>query len=110
MPSARQKFSAESQGQSDELMSLKRIFAYVTENFSVIDDALVPPLSAIETIKYNIEQSGIQGVRPSDGRTILRLVTGLQALSAESVPGDYGHQDFENVATFARKMAGGMMQ
>lgn len=108
MSSARRTFSAESKGQGETLLSLKRIFAYVTDNFSVIDDALVPPLSDIEAIHNNINQKGVQGLRADDGATILRLVTGLQALSAESAPGYYGRQDFENVTAFARKIAGGM--
>ena len=108
MSSARRIFSAESKGQGETLLSLKCIFAYVTDNFSVIDDALVPPLADIEAMHSNINEKGVQGLRADDGATILKLVTGLQALNAESVPGYYDRQDFENVTAFAHKIAGGM--
>ncbi len=108
MSSARQEFGAESKGQGETLLSLKRVFSYVTDNFSVIDDALVPPFATLETIHHNIKTQGVQGLQPADGATILSLVTGLQALSAESAPGYYGRQDFENVTAFARKISGGM--
>lgn len=108
MTAAKHRFGAEAQGEESALLSLKKIFAYVTENFSVIDDALVPPFQIIETIQHSLDHRGIEGLRASDGEVILRLATGLQALSAEAVPGYYDRDDFERASLLAQKIAGGM--
>lgn len=108
MSSARHRFDATAQGEEAAISSLMKIFAYVAANFSVIDDALVPPYQILETIHHSLDRHGLKGLRASDGQVILNLATGLQALSAESVPGYYNQDDFERATLLAQKIAGGM--
>ncbi len=108
MPSARHKFDAQAQSEDVALSSLKKIFTYVAENITAIDDALIPPFQILETIHHSLDEVGIKGLRASDGEVILQLATGLQMLSAESVPGYYNQDDFERATLLAQSIAGGM--
>ncbi len=108
MPSARHKFDAQAQNEDVALSSLKKIFTYVAENIAVIDDALIPPFQILETIHHSIDEMGLKGLRASDGEVILKLATGLQMLSADSVPGYYNQDDFERATLLAQKIAQGM--
>lgn len=108
MPSARHKFDAQAQGEDVALSSLIKIFTYVAENIAAIDDALIPPFQILETIHHSLDETGIKGLRASDGEVILQLATGLQMLSAESVPGYYNQDDFERATLLAQRVARGM--
>ena len=108
MLSARHKFDAQAQNEDVALSSLKKIFTYVAENITAIDDALIPPFQILETIHHSLDEVGIKGLRASDGEVILQLATGLQMLSAESVPGYYNQDDFERATLLAQRIAGGM--
>lgn len=108
MPSARHKFGANAQGDDAALFSLQKIFAYVADHIGALDDALIPPFQILETIHHSIDKMGLKGLRACDGETILKLATGLQILSAESVPGYYNQDDFERATILAQRIAGGM--
>lgn len=101
----RYHFDAHAQSDQAALVSLQKIFAYVADHQQVIDNALVPPFQTLETLRENINTQGLAGLCARDGDTILQLVTGLQSLSAEAVPGYYNEDDFDRATVLGQKIA-----
>ncbi len=87
--------------------ALHSVFSYATDNFAVLDDALLPSATAIAELDARLQEGGIEALQPQDADTVLDLVVGLRQLSATEVPGYYSRDQFELTAALGRSLAGG---